>query len=114
MMPRVTRPPINSAEFNIREIAKQMLLLEDHLSDDDKYCEDCILKHLMSVEALGEEAIAMEPRGQYSANCKFLSSKARDWIVRFGDGADKRDLSQEIRKIRKQLVALTFDPRKKS
>ena len=105
------RPALNSAEFNVREISKQFLLLEDHLSDDEKFCVDCIRKHLMMSEALAEEAVAMDPDVKWLNDCKLVAFKTRDWMARFSDGADKRVLAQEIRILRKGLVAKVFDPR---
>lgn len=108
---RGKRPPLNSAEFNVREITKQLLLLEDHLSDDEKYCIDCIRKHLLTVEALAEEATMMDPDSYLIDECKDAAKKARDWIVKFSDGVSKYSLSQRIRRERKRLVEVSYDPR---
>lgn len=111
-MPRKTirlNPPLNSAAFNAREITKQLLLAEDHLSDDDKYCEDCIRKHLMMVEALADEACQMDPDSPWLRNCKEISQLAKEWLEVF-TWKNKHSISQEIRVIRKQLVDLTYKP----
>lgn len=105
------RPSLNSSEFNIREIAKQMLLLEDHLTDDEKYCFDCIRKHLLLIEAYSEESLTLEPMGEWSDESKRLARDARRWMVKLGDGGDKSIVAKEIRRIRKQLVAEVHDPR---
>lgn len=107
----MTRPALNSAEFNIREIAKQLLLLEDHLSDDEKYCTDCIRKHLMMSEALAEEAMAMDPDSPWIRENLDLSKKTRNWMIRFSDGVDKSTLAKEIRFTRKKIVSKVYDPR---
>lgn len=109
----MNRPSIFSAEFNIREICKQMLLLEDHLSDDDKYCTDCIRKHLMTVEALAEEAVTLEPKSKWLKHSKRIALKARNWMIAFTDGMDKYTLSQYIRRERKVLLKMVHDPRVK-
>lgn len=105
------RPPLNSADFNIREISKQMILLEDHLADDEKYCQDCIRKHLLAVEAYAEEAVTLDPYGRWVDECRRLAKIARDIMIKFSDGVNKADLAQEIRVIRKRLVASVYDPR---
>jgi tRNA nucleotidyltransferase/poly(A) polymerase len=51
--------PIMEPIYNLREIAKQMILLEDHLFQPRKQCPDCIDKHLMCIEALGEEMVTL-------------------------------------------------------
>ncbi|WIA10881.1 hypothetical protein OEZ85_011047 [Tetradesmus obliquus] len=82
-MPR--RPPKNpepttQLEFireplhNLREIAKQLLCLEDHICCSDRRCHDCIRKHLLYAEALAEEGAAMDLTGEYRA---YLDSLAR-------------------------------------
>lgn len=107
----IKRPPINSALFNVREITKQMLLLEDHLTDDEKFCMDCIRKHFLMIEALAEEAIAMEPRSRWTAIASELARNCRRWQTSFADGTNKAIISERIRKRRKEMVALVFDPR---
>jgi hypothetical protein len=107
----VVRPAINSAIFNIREITKQMLLLEDHLTDDDKYCVDCIRKHFMMIEALAEEAVVMDSRSRWSSVASTLARQSRKWQMAFIDGSSPTIISQGIRKRRKELVEMVFDPR---
>lgn len=111
IMTSIMRPPLNSAEFNVREIAKQLLLLEDHLSDDEKYCTDCIRKHLMTAEALAEEAVAMDPKSKWLRDAKYLAKQTRNWMVDFIQGKNRVILSQEIRVVRKKLIDKVHDPR---
>jgi hypothetical protein len=106
------RPPINSSTFNIREIAKQLILLEEHLTDDEKFCMDCIYKHLLTVEALGEEALTLDPEGDHVDICKDMSDRARKWISQLADRkVRKESLAKVIRPIRKDLVSIYFDSR---
>jgi len=51
--------------FNLREIIKQMLLLEQHLCDPAKRCPDCICKHIMTIEALAEEGAQLDQTGRF-------------------------------------------------
>lgn len=107
----IVRPPLNSAIFNVREISKQLLLLEDHLTDDEKFCVDCIRKHFLMVEALAEEAVAMDSRSKWAVVAMDMARQVRRWQMAFIDGVNKKVLSQAIRKRRKELVAMVFDPR---
>lgn len=102
---------ISSAKFNLREISKNLLLLEDHLSDDDKWCEDCIRKHLLMVEALAEEVMTMAPSSIWIPHCKRISVLARNWMIMVADGLDKSGIAKEVRKVRKDVVQHVFDPR---
>lgn len=99
------------AEFNIREIVKQLLLLEDHLTDPEKYCVDCIRKHLLMVEGLAEEAVTLEPKGDWVKDARFLAGMARTVMIKFTDGYDKEGLAKRIRVVRKRLMNENYDPR---
>lgn len=105
------RPSLSSPEFNLREIAKQLLLLEDHLTDDEKFCVDCIRKHLMMVEALAEESLALDKQHAYAELSQALAKKARRWMIRFTDGAGAHVVAKDVRLTRKALVADVYDPR---
>ena len=107
----MTRPPLNSAAFNIREIVKQLLLLEDHLADKEKFCVDCIRKHLLLTEALAEEAMTMDPHSHHRPNCEMISRATRAWMIHFSDKKPLVDLSVDIRRVRKKLTQTIFDPR---
>jgi len=98
-------------QFNLREIAKQMVLLEDHLCHPSKHCPDCIRKHLLTIEAFAEEAVSLDQVGIYRDPSETLAKMARSWIERFTDGVPPRDLAGEVRTLRKMLVALVADPR---
>lgn len=52
--------------FNLREVAKQMILLEDHLFHKNKHCRDCISKHTLYIEGLLEEALTMDTEQKYA------------------------------------------------
>jgi hypothetical protein len=96
--------------FNLREIAKHLLLLEDHLAHANKQCGDCIRKHLLTVEALADEGVALDVTGLHKGLCGDLGEMARKWAEALSDG---QNIRQEIRIMRKQLTPLVFDPRGK-
>lgn len=56
---------ITDPRFNLREIVKQMTLLEQHLCDPLKRCPECINKHLFTIEGLAEEAVQMDNSFQF-------------------------------------------------
>lgn len=105
---------ISSAGFNLREIVKQMILLEDHLTDDKKYCMDCIRKHLLFIEALADEACTLDPLGSLYIECKKISDTAKRWMVYVTDNypnGSRYNLAADLRSIRKDLMNKYFDPR---
>lgn len=51
--------PVSSPSYNMENVIKQSILLEEHLSEDNKYCKDCCLKHFLHIIALLEEAMML-------------------------------------------------------
>lgn len=100
--------PIFEPAHNLREISKQFVLLEDHLTHPNKRCPDCIRKHLLTAEALAEEAASLDKTGEFRAITDWLPSRIRGVAQRFLAGADKADLAQDVRKIRKRLSKESF------
>lgn len=107
------RLSLSSPLFNFREIAKQLLLLEDHLLHTDKHCPDCIRKHLMTVEALAEEAASLDSNQEYTETSERLAEVSRVWLERVIDTQPNEwaAVGQQVRAIRKELVKQVHDPR---
>jgi hypothetical protein len=99
--------------FNLRELCKHLLLLEDHLAQADKRCPDCIRKHLLTVEALADEAVALDPAGIYVQSGNMNAELARLWAERLIDGHDPVEIAQQVRQWRKRMTPMVFDPRGK-
>ncbi len=102
--------PILEPRFNLREISKQMILLEDHLFNIRKRCKDCIIKHFLTIEALSEEAISLDVDKKFESILKTLPEDIRDlqkkWINK---ELSEEDIAQKIRKIRKPLMISQFN-----
>jgi len=97
---------------NIREACKQALLLEDHLFHPAKYCEDCISKHLLMMEALLEEAVTLDVSGSLQKLLGSLLTRVLTYQVLWASGrADARQLAQALRKWRKGICAQVLRPR---
>lgn len=64
--------PILNPMFNIREVVKNILLLEDHLLDKRRRCPQCLKKHLLLVEAFLDESITL------SSDQKFVNQIANN------------------------------------
>jgi len=106
-----SRMTVMDPQFNLREVAKQMILLEDHLFHAYKVCPDCIRKHLMTIEALAEEAVTLDKMGVFNEMGEALAERARQWLESITDGEHLLDVAARIRGVRKALMALCFDPR---
>lgn len=51
--------PVSDPKYNMKEIAKQSLMLEDHLVEKNKRCKDCQAKHFLMIIGLSEEALSL-------------------------------------------------------
>ena len=94
--------PVNDPEHNLREIIKQLLLVEDHMFQDDKKCIPCIRKHLLTIEALGEEGVTLDVENKYTAHFNEVIHMMRKLEL-------SKDFSntsaQEVRELRRNLMS---------
>jgi hypothetical protein len=104
-----TAPPLDALSFtiyNLREAAKQLLLLEDHLFLPTHRCPDCIMKHFLKAEALLEEGVALqgtaEEHAQCSAHIGHLRKLSELWVQH------PRRAAEAVRVVRKDIVPQCF------
>jgi hypothetical protein len=101
--------PVMDPRHNLREIAKQMLLLEDHLGQPRKRCDDCIRKHFAFIEALAEEGCSLQPKGEFYLLFKDLQEMARRLYAElYRKLITHEDVAENLRMIRKPLLKLTM------
>ena len=96
--------PLRNPLFNLREAAKELLLLEDHLGHPQKHCPDCIRKHLLTTEALLEEAVRLDTEGEKLGLLSPLPAQVRELWTAYQDGRPKHEIGQSARVLRKGLV----------
>jgi len=107
--PRQIMPVLNPV-FNIREVVKNILLLEDHLRDPDRRCYDCILKHSMIIEGFLEEAVTIDKKRKYVELLKPLPKKMREIQALLVKGREGYyDAATKLRKIRMPLMKIAFE-----
>lgn len=113
--------PVMEPSFNLREIAKQMLLLESHLAVPRQRCADCIRKHYATIEALAEEGASLDAeRGALEGVFADAAEFARHWQARLYaegiadparsgdlDPATMRAAAAALRKARKPMLKLS-------
>jgi hypothetical protein len=101
--------PVLDTNFNLREICKQCILLEDHLTQKEKRCVDCCIKHFLAIEALSEEALSLDKDKQVFDKIEDLPNKIRKiqkkWIE---NKENSHECSQMLRSIRKSLMEDSF------
>lgn len=103
--------PVSDPKYNMKEIAKQSILLEEHLVERKKRCKDCIAKHFLHIIGLAEEGqcLAGSKTKTYphmDDNPEFYEALFTKWIAA-GDNEDKnRFIEDELRKRRKELIEI--------
>ncbi len=105
--------PVSDPAYNMREIAKQSILLEEHLTVDAKFCVDCVTKHFLHIIGLANEAAMLA--GADAARFPLLDAAGptysrlfERWLAtRGGAGAlDARlQIAGEMRDYRKKVIA---------
>ena len=102
--------PVLDYKFNMREICKQCILLEDHLSQVEKRCPDCCIKHFLALEALSEEAIQLDKKNEGIHILKDLPTKIRGIQKKWYGNPSlySNQCSQDLRGIRKELMETSF------
>ena len=102
--------PIMNPSFNLREICKQCILLEDHLTHEEKRCTDCCQKHFLTIEGFAEEAMTLDKTGEYYQYLKDLPSIIRNLQIEWQTNPNKAQfIAQKLREIRKQFQNNSFN-----
>jgi hypothetical protein len=104
--------PVLDPMYNMREICKQLILLEDHLFQKEKRCHDCICKHFLTIEALAEEAITLDKHQKYT-ELNDIPTKVRKitkkYIMNHKDTSQHAITAQELRELRKSMMQKSFN-----
>ena len=102
--------PVLDCQFNLREICKQSILLEEHLTQPEKRCTDCCIKHFLALEGLSEEAISLDKEQKGPSIMKDLPTLIRSIQKQWYLDPDKNShsCSQQLRSIRKSLMESCF------
>lgn len=109
--------PVSDPRYNMQQIIKQSILLEEHLTNKNKRCRDCITKHFLHIIGLAEEAemLATNNINKYPLinesvvlynelfkiwiKNKHLNNTSEDYILYCTD---------KLRNHRKQLIVIYF------
>jgi hypothetical protein len=102
--------PVMDVRHNVREIAKQLILLEDHLTQPRKRCNDCIRKHFAFAEALAEEGCGLDPDGEYCGMLSRLQEFMRQRYTELMLGLrTHNEIAGILRSVRKPLLRLSCE-----
>lgn len=93
---------------NMRDIIKQLALLEDHMYHPQKRCPDCIRKHFLTIEGLAEECSTLCNPRAILPESRSIATKIRvlhhAWEARPRDTAVTEHIAGRLRKLRKCLM----------
>jgi len=102
--------PVHDPKHNLRELVKECILLERHLFDPSKYCEDCIRKHFLTIEAFaGPELVSLDLDQEYKDIVDRLAVSIPNWQQAWKAGVSPQDIAQDIRECRKALTKACFE-----
>lgn len=109
--------PVSDPRYNMQQIIKQSILLEEHLTNKNKRCRDCITKHFLHIIGLSEEAqmLATNKISNYpliNESVILYNELFKIWITNKRlNGADEEYIlycTNKLRDHRKQLIVLYF------
>lgn len=101
--------PVSDPKYNMTEIIKQSILVEEHLTLEHKRCKDCIAKHLLIMLAYAEESVmlACGDVDEYPLlleSVAFYKNMFQRWSGAQDDANNLRDVAGKLREWRKLLM----------
>lgn len=107
--------PVSNPKYNMQQIIKQSILLEEHLTNKNKRCRDCITKHFLHIIGLAEEAqmLATNKISEYpmiNESVIIYTELFNIWINNNNMKDDKIILyiTNKLRDNRKKLIVIYF------
>ena len=105
--------PVNDPDYNMREVIKNTLLIEQHLSESPKFCKQCIVKHFLISIGLLEEAswMAGSSRDTYPMledSVVFYKKTFATWYATIDDVGERFTLLDDIRNWRRKASDLYY------
>jgi len=105
--------PVSDPRYNMQQIVKQSILLEEHLTNKNKRCRDCITKHFQHIIGLAEEAqmLATTKCNNYPLlieSVNIYNDLFNLWFKNRNDEAKIMEISDKLRIHRKKLIAIYF------
>jgi len=105
--------PVSNPAYNMQQIVKQSILLEEHITNKNKRCRDCITKHFLHIIGLAEEAqmLATDKGDKYplmNENVELYNQLFKDWIKNKDNEQINLIVADKLRINRKKLIAIYF------
>lgn len=105
--------PVSDPKYNMQQIVKQSILLEEHLINKNKRCRDCITKHFQHIIGLAEEAqmLATDKSSKYpllNDSVEVYNNLFNEWFKYRADDVKIYEIADKLRIHRKKLIAIYF------
>ena len=105
--------PVDDPAYNMKNIVKQSILLEEHIAEKNKYCLACIVKHFLHIIGLAEEAVWLANKNvdkyPYLKDApQFYDNLLTKWSANKHDDQNKVDVLSQLRDMRRQLIHTYF------
>jgi hypothetical protein len=105
--------PVSDPKYNMQQIVKQSILLEEHLTNKNKRCRDCITKHFQHIIGLAEEAqmLATTKCNKYPLlieSVNIYNNLFNEWFNNRSNETKILEISEKLRIHRKKLIAIYF------
>jgi hypothetical protein len=105
--------PVNDPDYNMRNVIKQSILLEEHIAEKAKYCMSCIVKHFNHIIGLVEEAVWLagpdiDKYPYLDDSVQFYQSAFEMWLKGRDDDSVKKQTLALVREHRRKLIDAYF------
>jgi hypothetical protein len=105
--------PVSDPAYNMQQIVKQSILLEEHITNKNKRCRDCITKHFLHIIGLAEEAqlLASNRCNKYpliNESVELYNKLFNEWMIVKDDNMRVLNIADQLRINRKKLIAIYF------
>ena len=105
--------PVSNPAYNMQQIVKQSILLEEHITNKNKRCRDCITKHFLHIIGLAEEAqmLATDKCYKYpliNESVEIYNELFKTWIKNKDNEIINLNIADKLRINRKKLIAIYF------
>jgi hypothetical protein len=93
--------PVLEPAYNLKNIAMQSVLLEEHLADPRKRCPSCICKHFLHIVGLAQEAVTLA--GSRLSEYEYLDGLGNYYNTTFEDWKKNKKCNNNIQSVGERL-----------
>lgn len=105
--------PVSDPAYNMKQVAKQCILLEEHIAEKNKRCRDCITKHFLHIIGLLNEALWLATTNvetyPYLREANEMFERLfNKWLANYTNEAVLQQILEELRRMRKKIIAYYY------